>query len=82
MCQGMEGDNGPQESEAGHSTLSPHGDWPPAPQTVSSAHIRLSSCVMGGYQGWGATSLPGPSLWQGSTKWLQGPHAQLVRLAT
>lgn len=32
-----------------------------------------------GYQGWGATPLPGPSLWQRSKEWPQDPHPQRVR---
>lgn len=78
QCAGMEGDNGPKEPEGGHSSLSPHGDWPPAPQSAEPT-LACLAVWQEGYQSWGATPLPGPSLWHRSIEWPQDPHTQLVK---
>lgn len=79
MCRGWKVAMGPRGEKVGTAASLPR-------VTGHQLHRQSAVPTLGclavwheGYQGWGAAPLPGPSLWQRSTKWPQDPHAQLVR---
>lgn len=79
MCRGWKGTRGPRSQKGGTAASSPM-------VTGHQLHRQSAVPTLGclavwheGYQSWEATPLPGPSLWQRSTKWPQDPHTQLVK---